>query len=425
MGRAAPGAGMRPWLFRILRNAFLDTRRRDRHSPLVPDDDRAEERPQPEDGALRGDRELERLRGLVGAEIEAALRTLSEEARQVVLLDVEGLAEAEIAEVLGCAAGTVKSRLSRARAALRTRLADYRREEHDHGLRPGTRSAPRAPPPAAGRPGRRRGGPPPGRLPGLPRRGRGRGAARPAARRAAAAPAGAASAPGAPRGAGGGRRAGVAARPGAEPASSAGAAAAEAPGPGLPEARRRRGARDAVVGLALAAGLLLAGGALLVAQRAPGAGAAGPLAAEALSDHLRLLASAHPLDVPSTETHEVKPWFAGRIDFAPAVPAGGEGLELLGGSLGYFLDRKAAVIAYGLRRHRLTLLAFRADGLAWPAPDAEAGGVAATAVELRGFQVLLWRQGELGYALVSDVAAPDFRAAAARLAPATGGAGAR
>ena len=128
MARAEPGGELKPWLFRILRNAFLDTRRRDRRNPVEPDDGRAEERPQPEEGALRGDRELERLRGLVGAEIEAALRTLSDDARQVVLLDLEGLAEAEIALVMGCAPGTVKSRLARARAALRARLADYRRE---------------------------------------------------------------------------------------------------------------------------------------------------------------------------------------------------------------------------------------------------------------------------------------------------------
>ena len=129
LSRFSPGTDLRAWLFRILRNAFVDTRRRERRSPLDPDADleAAFEHPAPDEGALRGDRELERLRGIVGAEIEAALRQLPEEARLVVLLDLEGLTEAQIAEVMGCAVGTVKSRLSRSRAALRERLADYRR----------------------------------------------------------------------------------------------------------------------------------------------------------------------------------------------------------------------------------------------------------------------------------------------------------
>jgi RNA polymerase sigma-70 factor (ECF subfamily) len=129
MERFSPGTDLRAWLFRILRNAFLDTRRSQRRSPLdlEADPESAAGRSAPEDGALRGDRELDRLRGIVGAEIEAALHQLPEEARMVVLLDLEGLPEGEIAEVMGCAVGTVKSRLSRSRAALRERLADYRR----------------------------------------------------------------------------------------------------------------------------------------------------------------------------------------------------------------------------------------------------------------------------------------------------------
>jgi len=124
-----PGSDRRAWLFRILRNAHLDARRREARSPIEPAaEEELSNRPDTAaaDGFLRGDAELERLRRVVGEEIEAALRGLSEDARTVVMLDVEGLGEAEIAAVMGCPPGTVKSRLSRARAALRERLADYR-----------------------------------------------------------------------------------------------------------------------------------------------------------------------------------------------------------------------------------------------------------------------------------------------------------
>jgi RNA polymerase sigma-70 factor (ECF subfamily) len=125
-----PGTDLRAWLFRVLRNAFLDGRRREaRGFPIdgEADPDLAAGPGAAGDGWLRGDAELEHLRRVVGEEIEEALRALPEEARTVVLLDVEGLGEAEIAEVMGCAPGTVKSRLHRARAALRARLAEYRR----------------------------------------------------------------------------------------------------------------------------------------------------------------------------------------------------------------------------------------------------------------------------------------------------------
>jgi RNA polymerase sigma-70 factor (ECF subfamily) len=124
-----PGTNLKAWLFRILRNTFLSLYRRQRASPLVGGLDTVDPAAQgvAEDAWLRDDIELDRLRKLVAGEIEAALLTLSEEARTVILLDLEGLTEGEVAQVVGCAVGTVKSRLARARSALRRRLKDYAR----------------------------------------------------------------------------------------------------------------------------------------------------------------------------------------------------------------------------------------------------------------------------------------------------------
>jgi RNA polymerase sigma-70 factor (ECF subfamily) len=124
-----PGTDLKAWLFRILRNTFVSMYRRQRHNPTVGGLDTVEPMvPAVADETwLRDDMELDRLRKLVGEEIEAALMSLSEEGRTVVLLDLEGLTEGQAAEVLGCPVGTVKSRLSRARRALRERLKDYAR----------------------------------------------------------------------------------------------------------------------------------------------------------------------------------------------------------------------------------------------------------------------------------------------------------
>ena len=124
-----PGTDLKAWLLRILRNTFLSVYRRQRNNPTVGGLDTVE--PQvpavADETWLRDDMELDRLRKLVGEEIEAALMSLSEDGRTVVLLDLEGLTEVQVAEVLGCPVGTVKSRLSRARRALRERLRDYAR----------------------------------------------------------------------------------------------------------------------------------------------------------------------------------------------------------------------------------------------------------------------------------------------------------
>src|SRR6266498_1674027 len=125
--RAAPklpeGSHVKAWLFRILRNAFYDLYRGQKHHRDIDSVEDGEIMVEP--NWLRGDAELDRLRGVVAREIEAAMAKLADESKTVLLLDVEGFTEAEIADIMDCPVGTVKSRLMRARMSLRKLLCHY------------------------------------------------------------------------------------------------------------------------------------------------------------------------------------------------------------------------------------------------------------------------------------------------------------
>jgi anti-sigma factor RsiW len=133
--------------------------------------------------------------------------------------------------------------------------------------------------------------------------------------------------------------------------------------------------------------------------------------AEAVNDHLRVLYSDHPVEVESGGIHQVKPWFTGRLDFAPVVAFGGDDdFPMQGGAVAYFLDRKAATFIFKRRLHVITLFVFRAEGLPWSALATHpVGGARGTLETSRGFHVLMWRKDDLGYALVSDVDPTDLQ----------------
>jgi anti-sigma factor RsiW len=134
------------------------------------------------------------------------------------------------------------------------------------------------------------------------------------------------------------------------------------------------------------------------------------LMAEAVNDHLRVLARVDQLDVPSGNMHEVRPWLTGRLDFAPVVPFVGDAdFPLRGGAIEHFLDRRAAIAVYGRRLHVITLLITRPDGLPWPAEGRP------RTTRIRGFNVRLWQANGLGYALVSDLDAIELGQLATRL----------
>jgi anti-sigma factor RsiW len=168
--------------------------------------------------------------------------------------------------------------------------------------------------------------------------------------------------------------------------------------------------RPAPIAALALAGLMLVVAPVVYYERRD-AGTAKSMVAEAVNDHLRVLSSQRPLEIESGGLHQVKPWFEGRLDFAPVVTFEGDAeFPLKGGAVGYFFDRKAAVFVYTRRLHPISLIVFRADGLRWPAGE---GGVSTK--DERGFAAIVWRRGALGYALVSDVDGRELTSLAARL----------
>ena len=121
-------ASLNTWLYRIATNLCIDFSRRGRklqntYSLSAETDAEEGERDLPD---TRFDPQRLALNDELGATLDTALRDLPEKLRTVVLLyDIEGLAYDEIAAILGCPLGTVKSRLYNARASLREQLSPY------------------------------------------------------------------------------------------------------------------------------------------------------------------------------------------------------------------------------------------------------------------------------------------------------------
>ncbi len=160
---------------------------------------------------------------------------------------------------------------------------------------------------------------------------------------------------------------------------------------GRPRERLRWSAMAASIVVALGIGWL---GGVLSLQ-------GGREADELVAGYLRVALGAHAVDVASSDRHTVKPWFAGKIDYAPPVhDLTAVGFPLAGGRLDVVDGRKVAVLVYRRNQHWVALTL-------WPAASSDATPAAIT--QRDGFALADWRHGGFEMRAVADLAPADMR----------------
>ena len=126
--------------------------------------------------------------------------------------------------------------------------------------------------------------------------------------------------------------------------------------------------------------------------------ASDALVGDVTNAHLRSLASGHSIEVASSDSHTVKPWLAAHADSSP--PAGdfkAQGFALAGGRVDFVEGLRAAVTVYRHGHHTIDVFAWH-DG----------GGRLPRTATRSGYHLLFWRQGDLMFCAISDIAAGDI-----------------
>ena len=119
---------------------------------------------------------------------------------------------------------------------------------------------------------------------------------------------------------------------------------------------------------------------------------------EAVADHIRALQPGHLTDVLSTDQHTVKPWFDGRIDYAPPVrDFSADGFPLVGGRLDYLHGRPVAALVYRRDKHIIDLFV-------WP----DSAAAAPRERTVNGYNVVDWAAGGMRFQAVSDLNAAEL-----------------
>ena len=116
---------------------------------------------------------------------------------------------------------------------------------------------------------------------------------------------------------------------------------------------------------------------------------------EAVANHVRSLQAEHLTDVASTDQHTVKPWFNGKLDFAPDVRVfAAQGFPLVGGRLDYLNGRAVAALVYQRNKHFINVFV-------WPSANRADGKL--TVRKFRGYSIISHDANGLHYCFVSDL----------------------
>ena len=119
------------------------------------------------------------------------------------------------------------------------------------------------------------------------------------------------------------------------------------------------------------------------------------LAEELVSAHVRSMQGTHLTDVLSSDQHTVKPWFDGKVDFAPPVhDLAADGFPLIGGRLEYFAGHPAGALVFQRNKHIINVFI-------WPSTNGAA--LSASPLTRRGYNFVVWQQGQLTFCAVSDL----------------------
>ena len=122
---------------------------------------------------------------------------------------------------------------------------------------------------------------------------------------------------------------------------------------------------------------------------------------QVIASHVRSLLATHLVDIASSDQHTVKPWFDGKIDFAPDVrDFAMSGFPLVGGRLDYLEGKVAVALVYQRNKHPINVFILPATGSNDSSP---------VSLVRRGYNVLSWTRNEMNYWAVSDLNHGELR----------------